>query len=200
MSWSDVPSSQKQLQAKMNKIPRILDFRSVQLRKRKRKKISVFFLFVNVACCYDLCVPNMTIAKAKAKENLGEFICLSITKAKAKLNLQIFICNHFRADGNGYESPPVSVALCKNSWNSRFAISLDKQADDGQNVTDSRLLALSSVDTAFFFFKKKARLDIFIWKSCLKMHRETGGGWRGQAAEAGGPGLQSALQELGNKF
>ena len=37
----------------------------------------------------------MIIAKANAKENLGEFICLSITKANAKTNLQIFICNHF---------------------------------------------------------------------------------------------------------
>ena len=49
-----------------------------------------------MACCCGLCVPNMIIAKAKAKENLGEFICrLSITKANAKTNLQIFICNHF---------------------------------------------------------------------------------------------------------
>ena len=42
----------------------------------------------------------MTITKANAKENLGEFSCLSITKAKAKQNLQIFICNLFRADGH----------------------------------------------------------------------------------------------------
>ena len=49
-------------------------------------------------------MPNMIIAKAKAKENLGEFICLSITKAKAKENLQIFICNHFCADGTGKEN------------------------------------------------------------------------------------------------
>ena len=39
----------------------------------------------------------MIIAKANAKENLGEFICLSITKANAKTNLQI--CNHFCVDG-----------------------------------------------------------------------------------------------------
>ena len=41
----------------------------------------------------------MIIAKANAKENLGEFICLSITKANAKTNLQIFICNYFCVDG-----------------------------------------------------------------------------------------------------
>ena len=52
-----------------------------------------------MACCCGLCVPNMTITKANAKENLGELICLSIAKAKAKYNLQIFICNYFRADG-----------------------------------------------------------------------------------------------------
>ena len=36
----------------------------------------------------------MIIAKANAKENLGDFICLFIRKANAKTNLQIFICNH----------------------------------------------------------------------------------------------------------
>ena len=41
----------------------------------------------------------MITTKANAKENLGEFICLSTTKAEAKENLQIFICNRFRADG-----------------------------------------------------------------------------------------------------
>ena len=40
--------------------------------------------FVSVACCCGLCVPNMIIMKANAKENLREFICLSTTKAKAK--------------------------------------------------------------------------------------------------------------------
>ena len=52
-----------------------------------------------MACCSGLCVPKMTMTKAKAKENLGEFICLSISKAITNENLQIFICNHFRADG-----------------------------------------------------------------------------------------------------
>ena len=33
----------------------------------------------------------MIIAKANAKEHLGEFICLSIAKANAKTNLQIFL-------------------------------------------------------------------------------------------------------------
>ena len=39
--------------------------------------------------------------KANVKENLSEFVCLSITKAKAKTNPQIFMCNHdVGADGN----------------------------------------------------------------------------------------------------
>ena len=42
-------------------------------------------------------MPSMIITKANAKENLGEFTCLSITKAK---KLEIFMCNHGRADGN----------------------------------------------------------------------------------------------------
>ena len=57
----------------------------------------------------------MIIAKAKAKEKLGEFICLAITKANAKTNLQIFICNHFCVDGiqakqqeGGPKHPPKS--------------------------------------------------------------------------------------------
>ena len=33
----------------------------------------------------------MITTKANAKENLEEFICLSILKAKAKSNMQIFI-------------------------------------------------------------------------------------------------------------
>ena len=41
----------------------------------------------------------MIITKANAKQNLEEFIYLSITKANAKTNLQIFICNHFCVDG-----------------------------------------------------------------------------------------------------
>ena len=51
----------------------------------------------------------MIIAKANAKENLGEFISLSITKANAKTNLQIFICNYFCADG-------------KNAMNSKIIV------------------------------------------------------------------------------
>ena len=40
-----LPSSQKQLQAKINKSPGILDFLSIALRKRKRKKISGILIF-----------------------------------------------------------------------------------------------------------------------------------------------------------
>ena len=36
--------------------------------------MSGIFCIVSVACCCGLCVPNMTITKANAKENLGEFI------------------------------------------------------------------------------------------------------------------------------
>ena len=46
------------------------------------------------------CVCPAIITKANAKENPGEFICLSTTmRAKAKSNLQIFMCNRFRTDG-----------------------------------------------------------------------------------------------------
>ena len=85
-----------------NKNPGILDFLSVELRKRKRNKISrILIYFVSVTCCCGLYVPNMIITKANAKENPGELICLSITKAKKRKqkNPQIFICNHFLADG-----------------------------------------------------------------------------------------------------
>ena len=69
--------------------------------KAKAKLISgILIHFVCVACYCALCVPNMIITKANAKENLGEFICLAITKANAKTNLQIFICNHFCVGGN----------------------------------------------------------------------------------------------------
>ena len=80
----------RQLQTKINKNPWIYESKTTSL--------GFYFVFVSVACCCGLCVPNMTIAKADAKETLGEFICLSITKAKqnlqitkakAKQNLQI---------------------------------------------------------------------------------------------------------------
>ena len=62
-----------------------LGFLCVELRKRERKKISgILFYFVSVSCCCGLCMPNMIVTKANAKETLGEFICLSIAKAKAK--------------------------------------------------------------------------------------------------------------------
>ena len=49
-----------------------LGFPSVELRKRKRKNISgIIFLFVSVACCCGLCVPNMTMMKANAKRESG---------------------------------------------------------------------------------------------------------------------------------
>ena len=53
--------------------------------KRKQKRISGILLIhiVSVACCCGCYVPNMIIAKAIAKENQGEFLCLSIAKAKA---------------------------------------------------------------------------------------------------------------------
>ena len=34
------------------------------------------FFFVSVACGCGLCLPDMIITKANAKENLGEFMCL----------------------------------------------------------------------------------------------------------------------------
>ena len=63
-----------------------LGFPLCRITKAKAKhKISVIlFLFASAASCCGLCVPNMTITKANVKENLGEFICLSIMRAKAK--------------------------------------------------------------------------------------------------------------------
>ena len=45
-----------------------------------KENLQDFNLFRSVACCCGLCLPNIIIAKANAKENLGEFVCLSITK------------------------------------------------------------------------------------------------------------------------
>ena len=80
-----LPSSQKQLQAKINENPRIWDFLSVELRKQKRKKMSGFLLLVSVACCCGLCVPNMTTTKANAKENLGEFVLPFHCKSESEI-------------------------------------------------------------------------------------------------------------------
>ena len=82
-----LPSAQKQLQANKRKNLRIWDFSAVRLRKRKRKKISgILFNFVSVACCCGLCVPNVIIAKANAKENLGEFF-VAFPLRKRKRNI-----------------------------------------------------------------------------------------------------------------
>ena len=43
----------------------------------------ILLYFVSVACCCGLCVPNMITTKANAKENLGEFICVSTTKVNS---------------------------------------------------------------------------------------------------------------------
>ena len=97
-SWQSLTILTETIMIETN--PRTLDFLSVALRKRKRKKISgILTYFVSVACCCGLCLPNMIITKANVKESLVEFNCLSDTKAKAKINLQIFICNCFHAEG-----------------------------------------------------------------------------------------------------
>ena len=62
-----------------------LGFLSVELQKRKRNKISgILFLFASVACCCGLCVPNMTIAKANAKEIWGNLFAFPLRKRKQK--------------------------------------------------------------------------------------------------------------------
>ena len=48
-----------------------------------------------------VCVSNMITTKANAKENQGEFICLSITKANANSNLHIFITLPQRSPAKG---------------------------------------------------------------------------------------------------
>ena len=54
----------------------------------------------------------MLITKAIAKENLGDYICLSITKKK------IFICNRFRADG------ALSTSISVNSFQNDITVTL----------------------------------------------------------------------------
>ena len=52
----------------------------------ERKSLE-FNYFVSVACCRGLCMPNMIIMKANAKENLGEvflpFHCESESEIKS---------------------------------------------------------------------------------------------------------------------
>ena len=69
-----------------------------------------------LACCCGLCVPNMLITKANAKENLGELMCLS--KAKARKNPQIFICKHSVLMVYIYTAPSV-----QESWGDAIIIS-----------------------------------------------------------------------------
>ena len=90
---SPLPSSQKQSQAKNNKIPGFgifLSF-SVGLRQQKRKKMSgILHVFASVACRYGLHVQYESICKTK----FGRICLRSIATAKL-----ILICNHFRAGG-----------------------------------------------------------------------------------------------------
>ena len=68
-----------------NQNPKVFDFLSVGLRKRKRKKISgTLKYFVSVTCCCGLCVPNMIVAKASAKESLGNLFPFPLRKRKQK--------------------------------------------------------------------------------------------------------------------
>ena len=71
--------------SKHNKNPRISDFLSIELRKRKRKKNSgILNYFRSVACCCGLCVPNMIIAKANAKEIWGELFAFPFRRRMRK--------------------------------------------------------------------------------------------------------------------
>ena len=75
------------------------DLLCVALPKRKRKDISGNLLaFVVVASYCGLCVPNMFLTKANAKENLGRIYLPCCYDSESEINLQIFICNRFRAD------------------------------------------------------------------------------------------------------
>ena len=108
-SLISVPLALRAITSKNKLKSQDVDFPSVELRKRKRKKISdILFLFVSVACCIFIRKCGLLLwlvraqhghYKSKCKRKSGGIFCLSITKAKAKSNLQIFICNHFRADG-----------------------------------------------------------------------------------------------------
>ena len=86
--------------ASEKKNPRTFDFLSVELRKRKRKKISgILFSFVSVACCCSLHLPQHGHYENKCEAKSGGFYLPFHYERESKINLQIFICNHFRADG-----------------------------------------------------------------------------------------------------
>ena len=98
-------------QGEQTKIPGLCIFSLLNYESESERKSPGFIIyFVSVACCCGLCVPNMITTKANAKEDQGEFICLSVTKANAKRNLQIFICNHFCVDGSQARILGVGVA------------------------------------------------------------------------------------------
>ena len=69
----------------------LLDYKS----ESERTSLGFDYFVVSVTCFCGMCLQNMIVTKANAKESLGKFICLSITEAKAKTNPQIFICNRF---------------------------------------------------------------------------------------------------------
>ena len=73
-------------------------FVSVELWRKKLSGISIYF--VSVVCCCGLCVPNMIITKANAKQifwgNVFAFPS-SHTNPNAKSVFEIFACSRFRA-------------------------------------------------------------------------------------------------------
>ena len=83
-----MPSSQKTITLiyeRQNKIPgfRVLSLLNYET-EGERKSQGILIYVVSVACCCGLCVPNMRITKANAKESLRELTYFSIPKVEAK--------------------------------------------------------------------------------------------------------------------
>ena len=97
-----LPSPQKQLQEKINKNPRILDFLSIELRKRKRKKISgIFIFFRKHGLLLWLVRTQHDHYESKCKRKSGGiYLPFHYESECEKKNRQIFICNKFYVDGS----------------------------------------------------------------------------------------------------
>ena len=77
--------------------------------KAKRNVPGILHFFESVARRWGSCVHNMFIAKANAKENVGEFICLAITKANAREKPRFAFVMVFCAEGKQFARWGVGV-------------------------------------------------------------------------------------------
>ena len=66
-----LPSSKQQLRGTKKKIPGFWIFSLLNCESKTNKFSGILIFFVTVACRRGLCVPNMIITKANAKDNGG---------------------------------------------------------------------------------------------------------------------------------